>query len=342
MNVEVEFLDFKQIKQAVDSMGENVFFVSDSNVVSIVNFNEFVNFNEDKSYIMPAGEDNKTLETAAQICIKMLNAGADRNTVLIAVGGGVVGDTAGFAASIYMRGIKWINVPTTLLAQVDSSIGGKTGVDLQNYKNIVGSFWLAEKTLINTDFLNSLSEREWLCGLGEVVKTAMLSQEIFDFMQINYIKLIDRNKDVTKKAVKLCAHFKLSVTAIDFKESSLRKKLNLGHTAGHALEYTDNHVRSHGEYVLWGLLIESFMFKSTIQQEFYHHAQKMIKAILQAKNFSFDVETVARAAIADKKNSRGKISVITAINPNETVENFMTQDEFCFALSDWQKQSEWK
>ena len=285
--------------------GDNVFVVSDSTVaLTYGSLWEGV-----RHYVIPAGEDSKTVEVYAKIGQAMLASGCNRMTTVIAIGGGVVGDIAGFVAATYMRGVRWINVPTTLLSQVDSSVGGKTAVNLGDYKNILGAFHLPSEVYISTHFLYTLSEREWICGVGEVVKTAFLSRKVYEAVIDNLDRLLERDERVISSAVKECIDYKHDVVTQDLLETGLRKCLNLGHTVGHGIEKADRHQRSHGEYVLMGLLVEAFILGDRISEEVRSEIVEVVERI--GITFpDFNPEEVAKACMKDKKNAVGKISLM--------------------------------
>lgn len=312
---------------------ENAYYITDSTVASL-----YPQIFKDKNVtVIMAGETSKNMATVLDICTQMLQSHCDRSTTIIAIGGGVVGDISGFCASIFMRGIKWINVPTTLLAQVDSSIGGKTGVDLNGYKNILGAFNLPQSVVICNEFLATLPPREWTCGIGEVIKTAMLDSDIFNFLLSNSAALFNRDNAVTLKIVQRCSSFKEGVTTRDFLESGERKNLNIGHTVGHALEGANSYAASHGEYVLWGLKAESFIFKDQIQPEFYEAVNSLINSALGQAVLNFDAEKAAQISRGDKKNHDSKIAIITCVSAGKTIENMLSEDEFYIGLQNWRK-----
>lgn len=289
-----------------------------------------------KVCVVPHGEDSKTLQTAETVLREMAAARLDRKSRLIAFGGGVVGDLGGFCAAVYMRGINWINVPTTLLAQLDSSIGGKTGVDLTGYKNMVGAFHLPESVHICTDFLNTLPEREIACGLGEAVKTALLDENC---MKV-WTRYIDGGRKDFFALVESCARFKESVTNADFKESGRRKILNLGHTLGHALEYADGHKRSHGEYVALGILAEAGVSagRGMLSEDSRRYIEEKVSPLIGDGKKSlwtkFSGAEIARAAMADKKNSDGKISIVVSERFRQT-EYFLSEEELAAETEKW-------
>ncbi|MDZ4655505.1 MAG: 3-dehydroquinate synthase [Coriobacteriia bacterium] len=187
--------------------------------------------------VVPAGERSKSWSEAGRIIDAFTNAGLDRRSAVVALGGGVVGDLAGFCAATYMRGIALVHVPTTLLAQVDSSIGGKTGVDLAAGKNLAGAFWQPAAVLSDTSVLQTLPEAEWRNGLVEVVKTAFLQGEAeVARLERNTSRLLSRDERAVLDVVASCARFKADVVSDDEREAGRRECLNLGHTFGHAIE----------------------------------------------------------------------------------------------------------
>jgi len=304
---------------------DNIFLVTDQNVFDC--YSNIFEINCPR-YIMRPGEAAKTLKTVEEIAAAMLAAGCSRATRLIALGGGVVGDTGGYAAACFMRGIEWVSIPTSLLAQVDSGVGGKTGVNLGPYKNMVGAFHAARKVIICTDFLNTLPDAEWLSGLGEVIKTAILDAPLWELVYKNRLLLKRRDPKLIERLVKLCAAFKDKVTRKDFKEGGLRKILNLGHTIGHALEALDNHKLTHGEYVMWGILREAELFEDEIEPSFLQDIRSVLSAVLEGRSdpyTKYDKLIIAKACRTDKKNTDGKIAFVVPKSPG--VQEIMYKDK---------------
>jgi len=187
--------------------------------------------------VLPDGEQYKTLEVLNRIFDALLAARCDRRTTLIALGGGVVGDMAGFAAAVYMRGVPFIQMPTTLLAQVDSAVGGKTGVNHPLGKNMIGAFYQPRGVIADTDTLNTLPDRELSAGLAEVIKYGLIRDaEFFGWLEANMDKLLARDPEVLAFAIERSCRNKAEVVAADERESGVRALLNLGHTFGHAIE----------------------------------------------------------------------------------------------------------
>jgi 3-dehydroquinate synthase len=205
---------------------------------------------------LPPGEGAKTIETVLDLCQQLLTQGFDRSSLLLAVGGGVVGDITGFAAAIYMRGIPYIQIPTTLLAQVDSSLGGKTGVDLPSGKNLLGAFHQPRLVLSDLDVLTSLPSDAKRDGFAEIIKAALIEDpELFSILEKEGLDLLDTgNPHLETIIAKACA-VKCRVVNRDEHESGLRRILNFGHTLGHALEAATNYNISHGQAVAAGMAV---------------------------------------------------------------------------------------
>lgn len=206
--------------------------------------------------VLPAGEETKSAEILQRLWSRMAQLGLDRSSALIAVGGGVVGDLAGFAAATFMRGIDWYGVPTTLVAQVDSSIGGKCGINLPEGKNLVGAFWQPRGVWIDPRILGTLPEREYLSGFAEIVKYAVIDDpELFERLQVQVSQLRNRAPEVLQQIIARCCRIKARVVSEDEREiRGQRAKLNYGHTFGHAVERVAGYGQFlHGEAVSVGM-----------------------------------------------------------------------------------------
>jgi 3-dehydroquinate synthase len=311
------------------------FVVTDSNVYAL--YSDFFKkyFPNTELFVLPAGEENKTFQSLNAILLKMAEAGLHRTSRLFAVGGGVVGDIAGLAAALFMRGISCVQIPTTLLSQVDSSVGGKTAVDLGGIKNVVGAFYQPCEVLINPNFLKTLPMRELKCGIGEIVKYAALSSSIFDTIERNTEQLTDLS--FLTKLIKDCVAHKAQVVENDEKETGERKSLNVGHTTGHAIELTHN--LSHGECVLYGMLFETRMaIAAGVCEENYGKRLLNIieKALAIEPSEEIDVSNIeqdAEKARLDKKNADdGKIKMAVAKNYGEWTMYSLPFEEYRNAL----------
>jgi 3-dehydroquinate synthase len=212
-------------------------------------------------HLFDDAETKKNLPTVELLCRKLTRAGADRKSLMVAVGGGVVGDVAGFVAASYLRGVALAHVPTTLVAQVDSSIGGKTGVNLPEGKNLVGAFYAPRLVLIDTDLLRTLPERQFRSGLAEVIKYGVIADaELFAYLEQNMERVLRKDVEALSHIIPRCVEIKADVVSRDERESGLREILNFGHTFGHALESVTKYRRYlHGEAVAWGMIAASLL-----------------------------------------------------------------------------------
>lgn len=209
------------------------------------------------SVILPDGEAYKTLNSVEQIIDTLITKRHDRNTTLIALGGGVIGDITGFAAAIYQRGVNFIQIPTTLLSQVDSSVGGKTGVNHPAGKNMIGAFYQPQCVIADTHTLNTLAQRELSAGMAEVIKYGLIHDpEFFEWLEQNIEPLMRRDYQQLSQAILVSCQTKAEIVAIDEKESGIRAILNLGHTFGHAIESAMGYGNwLHGEAVAVGMVM---------------------------------------------------------------------------------------
>lgn len=250
--------------------------------------------------VVPCGEESKSLQTAEEILTEMLSHQFSRKDCVVAVGGGVVGDLGGFVASLYMRGVDFYNVPTTVLSQVDSSIGGKTAVNLAGIKNIIGAFYQPKAVLIDPDTLNSLPERQIVNGLIEAIKMGATSdKELFElFLNDEWKGSLDR---IIEKALLV----KKYVVEQDEKESHLRKILNFGHTIGHGFESAAHGRYMHGECVALGML---YMSSEDVQDKLCEIYEKLGFEVPEF--YTFDLEEVKEAITHDKKASNQNCSVV--------------------------------
>lgn len=207
-----------------------------------------------------AGESSKNQDTVNKIYNVLVKKKFDRKDLLIALGGGVVGDITGFVAATYMRGIDYIQVPTTLLSQVDSSIGGKTGIDFKDHKNIIGAFKMPKFVYINLNTLKSLPERDFNAGMGEVIKYGLImADDFYQYLNKNIAKIKSRDLETLSNVVYMCCRLKKVIVEDDPYEKSVRKILNFGHTFGHAIEKCKSFEYLHGECVSLGIVAASYI-----------------------------------------------------------------------------------
>ncbi|MGA8530105.1 MAG: 3-dehydroquinate synthase [Acidobacteriaceae bacterium] len=258
---------------------------------------------------LPAGERWKRLPQVEKLADQLARAGADRSSVLIAFGGGIVGDLGGFLAAIYMRGIDYIQAPTTLLAQVDSSVGGKTGTNLAAGKNLIGSFHHPRAVFADLDVLQTLPDREFRAGLFESVKAGIIRDAaLFRFMEKNAEKILGRDPEALRRVIADSIRMKAGVVALDERESGLRMILNFGHTLGHAIE-TATAFRKllHGEAVAWGMLaaLQIALDRGTVDQAQAERIEKTTLAYGPLPPFRATAAQLLAAAGRDKKNRAG-------------------------------------
>ena len=267
-------------------------------------------------YTFPQGEQSKNFETYSALLKTLAENNFDRNDCVIAVGGGVTGDMAGFTAATYMRGIKFYNIPTTLLSQVDSSIGGKTAIDFLGYKNLVGAFYQPNAVIIDPDVLKTLPKRQFNNGLCESIKMAATSDsELFKILEENTAE------DIIDTVIEKSLLIKKQVVEEDEKETGLRKVLNFGHTIGHAIEtVTGLEELYHGECVALGMM---FMANG--------EAKKRIEKLLNKNNLptetDFNVEAVYEALHHDKKSAGSGVNVVKVKNIGEFQFEFLEYNE---------------
>ncbi len=214
-----------------------------------------------KTLVLPEGETEKNLETIGKAAEFLSDNGIDRDSSIIAFGGGVIGDITGFVASSYMRGIKFLQVPTTLLAQVDSSVGGKTGVNISRGKNLIGAFYQPSAVIADTKYLNSLEPKRLSEGLAEVIKYGLIRDEdFFVWLSKNTSRILALEPEVMAHLIERCCQIKAEIVSEDEREGSIRAILNYGHTFGHAIEsLTDYSVYTHGEAVSIGMVMAASM-----------------------------------------------------------------------------------
>ena len=212
-------------------------------------------------HLFDDAESAKSLQTVEAVARKLVRAGADRKALLVAVGGGVVGDVTGFVAASYLRGVALVQVPTTLVAQVDSAIGGKTGVNLPEGKNLVGAFYPPKLVLVDPEALATLPEREFRGGLAEVIKYGIIADaKLFSFLEVNMENILRRDAAPLEHIIRRSLEIKARVVSKDERESGLREILNFGHTFGHALESATRYRRyQHGEAVAWGMMCAALL-----------------------------------------------------------------------------------
>lgn len=296
------------IFKSIESSYSNVLYLTDAVVYTF--YKDY--FPIEKTIIIPAGEQFKDLDVINIILKEMIKKNASRKTFLVGVGGGVVTDMTGLVASLYMRGIKFGFVSTTLLGMVDASIGGKNGVNLDGYKNIIGTFNQPEFIYWSEDFLDTLPKEEIHNGFGEILKYAIgFNKILFDVLYLDDEDYIISNKALIKRIIETCQKIKQDIVYIDEKESGPRKKLNLGHTLAHAIEKETHNRIAHGHAVGLGLhfITEYSLMNNYIDGVIY----SKISEVLEKYGFKKDNELIAKSLdhiIHDKKANGDTIDLV--------------------------------
>ena len=286
----------------------------------ILNIKKSLKHKKTYNYFFNVSEINKNITNVNKILDNLLDKNFSREDVVISVGGGITGDVGAFAASIYKRGLKFINIPTTLLSQVDSSIGGKTGVNTRYGKNLIGTFYQPSLVISDTQFLKTLTKREIICGYGEMLKHSLImNRNFFNFLKKNIEKILNLSSPVIEEAIYQSCKIKKQVVEKDEKEKGLRKILNFGHTFAHAYEATLGYSKklNHGEAVILGMktalnfsmknnLINKQDYQSLINHFNNSNLPYSIKRFFSLK----DVNKILSFMEKDKKNNSNKINLI--------------------------------
>lgn len=315
----------------INEIYDEVLIISDENVYNhqLDKFIDNIKAKMIYEYIIPAGEDSKSLSVYEDVMKYCIRINLSRKSLIIALGGGVVGDLAGFVASTYMRGIDVCQIPTSLLSQVDSSVGGKTGINIGNFKNIIGTFYQPKFTYINIEALKTLPYDEFISGMAEVIKYSIIyDYDFLDYLIINSEKLLSRDSNVLHYVVKKCIEIKADIVSKDEKEGGLRKILNFGHTFGHGVEKLCK--ISHGEAVSIGMnmAFKLALEKGYIDKSYYGRFIEVCNKFSLPLNFNLYIDeeekvtedkineinkNVLQIMKNDKKNSFGKINLIIPI-----------------------------
>jgi 3-dehydroquinate synthase len=288
-------------------------------------------------YSFPAGETSKNLDTVSLCYEQLIKAGFDRSDVLVALGGGVVGDLTGFVAATYLRGVRFIQIPTSLLAMVDSSIGGKTGVDFKAYKNMVGAFHQPKLVYMNLTTLLSLPEPEFYSGMGEIIKHGLIKDpSYYNWLKDHETQISARSYDALQEMIYRSCIIKKDVVERDPKEQGERALLNYGHTIGHSVEKLKNLTLLHGECVCIGMAAASFISlkRDLISLEEYNDILTTIKRFKQPINVTdLSADEVYEVTKLDKKMNSDKIKFILLKDiGNAVIDSTVTKDEMLAAI----------
>lgn len=290
-------------------------------------------------YAFPAGEKSKTLDTVKDIYKALIEAKFDRRDMLVALGGGVVGDITGYTAATYLRGIDFIQIPTTLLAQADSSIGGKTGVDFDGYKNMVGAFYMPRLVYMNISTLKELDERQYYAGFAEVMKSALIKDALFyEWLLDHMYEIHDRELEVLEEMVERSCTVKKLVVEKDPTEKGDRALLNFGHTIGHAIEKNQNFEMLHGECVALGMVAAAYLswkHNWLSMEEYYEVRDMLVPFNLPISIDNLDTKAILELTKSDKKMEAGQIKFVLLKKVGKAViDKTVTDEEILNALEE--------
>ena len=288
--------------------------------------------------LVPDGEEHKTFKSLTTIYDRLIAERCERKSSVLALGGGVIGDLAGFAAATYLRGVPYVQVPTTLLAQVDSSVGGKTGVNHDNGKNLIGAFYQPKLVLIDVNVLASLPRRELLAGLAEVIKYGIIEDpQLFRDLEKKLKKIVALDRELLERIVVTSCSIKARIVEMDEREENQRAVLNFGHTIGHALEAATNYQRFlHGEAVAVGMVkavMLSVQHGFCDQQSFERILEIITEAGLPSEiPAGLSLQSVIEAIQLDKKAAEGKIKFVMSEGIGKTRFHWLSPREVLAAL----------
>ncbi len=289
-------------------------------------------------FSFPAGEEYKTLDTIKEAYKTLIEAGFDRKDLILALGGGVVGDMAGYTAATYLRGIDFVQVPTTLLAQSDSSIGGKTGVDFDGYKNMVGAFHMPRLVYMNLATLKTLDARQFYNGFAEVMKHGLIKDAIFyEWLIDKMYEICERDLDTLEEMIMRSCTVKKLVVEKDPTEQGERALLNFGHTIGHAIEKYKNFTLSHGECVALGCVAAAFIswkHELITMEEYYEVRDMFVPFNLPISVEDIDPQEVLRLTKSDKKMKDGTLQFILLKRVGKAMRDTSVTDEDILAALD--------
>ncbi len=309
--------------------------ITDSNVDSLYGeaFCEVVDscFERVEKYVFPAGESSKTLDEAKEIYKFLIEKGFDRKDMLLALGGGVTGDLTGFVAATYLRGVDYVQVPTTLLAQADSSIGGKTGVDFDGYKNMVGVFKMPRLVYTNISVLKSQEDRQYFAGFAEIMKYGLIKDAIFyQWLIENMYEICERDLDVCEEMLMRSLTVKKLIVEKDPHEQGDRALLNLGHTIGHAIEKAKHFTLLHGECVALGTVASAFISwkKELLSMEEYYEIRDMfVPFYLPITVDDINPKEILALTKSDKKMEAGRIKFVLLKKVGKAILSMDVTDE---------------
>ncbi len=331
-------IDINNLKSAIlnEINNKNYIVIISQKVYKL--YGKILDFPKEKIFILKDGEQEKNEKNYIKILNFALSKNLKREDAIIAIGGGVVGDIAGFAASTYMRGINFIQVPTTLLAATDSSVGGKVAINSKFGKNLIGAFYQPKAVFINVNFLKTLDEKQLKSGLGEVLKYGFIEKScrpefeahLINFLTEHHQKILLKDILTLKELIKMCLELKIAVVEKDEKENKLRKILNYGHTYGHVVENLTKYKKyTHGQCVIEGIefALKLALYKNTIDKEYKFLCEDLIKKFEYSPLQTFDKAKIVKVMESDKKATDEYINFILPTGYASVEEFQFTTDE---------------
>nr|WP_318685057.1 3-dehydroquinate synthase [uncultured Acetatifactor sp.] len=335
---------FDSLREELDLLGcgkKRLCIVTDSKVEELYGANVLSLFEgrclRCVKFVFPQGEESKTLDTVKELYKVLINEGFDRKDMLLALGGGVVGDLTGYAAATYLRGIDFVQIPTTLLAQCDSSIGGKTGVDFDGYKNMVGAFKMPRLVYMNLRTLQTLDDRQFFAGFAEVMKHGLIKDAPFyEWLIGKMYEICERDLDTLEEMVIRSCKVKKLVVERDPNEQGERALLNLGHTIGHAIEKAKEFELYHGECVALGIVAAAYISwkrEMLSMEEYYEIRDMFVPFYLPISVDGINPEEILRLTKSDKKMNAGRIRFILLKKIGKAViDNSVADEEILAAI----------
>ena len=341
--IEDSFLNLSLVLNEFELQNRKVCIVTDSNVSKL--YETTVRSSIEKitaqitTFVMNAGEENKNLDTVENLYQHLIEHHFDRKDLLLALGGGVVGDLCGYCAATYLRGIDFVQIPTTLLAQTDSSIGGKTGVDFQNYKNMVGAFHMPKLVYMNLSVLKSLDERQFASGMAEVLKHGLIKNSAYyEWLIDHFNEINDREYEILEEMIYQSCLVKKSVVEKDPTEQGERALLNFGHTIGHAIEKYMDFKYTHGECVALGCIAAaniSYQRKMLSTEEFYEIRDMFVPFSLPISITDIDSKEIIALTKSDKKMEGNHVKFILLKKVGKAViDTTVTDEEMIHAVNE--------
>lgn len=337
------FEELPEELKAFDVADRKICIVTDSNVDELYG-EQVLNLLQNScakavKYAFPAGEESKNLDTVKEVYKFLIEEKFDRKDMLVALGGGVVGDLTGFTAATYLRGIDFIQIPTTLLAQADSSIGGKTGVDFDGYKNMVGAFKMPRLVYMNISVLATLEDRQFFSGFAEIMKHGIIKDSIYyEWLIENMYEICERDPDTLLEMVQRSCNVKKLVVEKDPTEQGDRALLNLGHTIGHAIEKAKNFTLYHGECVALGTVAAAYISwkkEMLTMEEYYEIRDMFVPFYLPISVDGIDAQEILKLTKSDKKMESGKIKFILLKKIGKAViDTTVTDEEILAAIEE--------